>query len=186
MYCWYAVTVKEEVLDQLNILASRAEACARALNPSHPSRKSTSAGRKGWGATGRDYQVTITAQKRRGELHSELLCRVRKCAYVAIVNVGATHRPWRNRNKYKRSRNNNKSGNTEEAIAYHVERERRKISPYRKGPPYSNDASLLTGVIYRRGANYGTEYERRQRLDLSSGDPFAPALIVSEQTQRRG
>ena len=80
MYCWYAMTIKEEAIREISFLASRADLCARKINFRHRSRKSTTTeicvGNEG----GCEYTVPILAQKRMVELHIELLSFVRRCA----------------------------------------------------------------------------------------------------------
>ena len=142
------MAIKEEMLEEISLLASRADLCARQINFTHRPQKSTTTERTIENENAYEYALPIFAQKRMRDMHIELLSCVRRCEYVATVNVGAiSHRtrkcPPKNENEIT------EGVNTEEFAASPVEGRWRKTSPFRSEPTYSAHTLLLTGLMER-------------------------------------
>ena len=153
MYCWYSITVKGEMLEWLKLLSPRADACSWAPNFRHLSHKSTTEESNVGNAGGYAYKGPISTQNRMGGLRIELLFCVRRCAYVATVNVGAISHPRRNSPKYKRKRNN----------------KRRKYGrihriPHRKSMPKKLPLPERTSILRPRNSTGGINNPQRREL----------------------
>ena len=89
-YCWYAMTVKEDVVSELLRLSTRTERAERAINY-----KARGGGREF--ATDVETAVPILKERRKGKLHLQLLSCLQRCPYVATAYGLGAHPQRRSR-----------------------------------------------------------------------------------------